>query len=100
MNDVLQLAFKRWTEQRYWEVVAIYEDRHEVAVVGAGGRLMRKSIPFKRTKVLHVRHRSFPEMSSSLLVSRSQVVMQWRRPPEHPCRSWKRSPDGAQGCAC
>ncbi len=48
----LQLAFKRWTEQRYWEVVAIYEDRHEVAVFGIGGRLMRKSIPFKRTKVL------------------------------------------------
>jgi hypothetical protein len=53
IDDVTQLAFKRWTEQRYWEVVAIYEDRHEVAVLGAGGRLMRKSIPFKRTKVLH-----------------------------------------------
>lgn len=47
-----QLAFKRWTERRYWDVVAIYEDRHEVAVLGAGGRIMRKSIPFKRTKVL------------------------------------------------
>lgn len=52
ISSVPQLAFKRWTEQRYWEVAAIYEDRHEVAVVGAGGRLMRKSIPFKRTKVL------------------------------------------------
>lgn len=47
-----QLAFKRWTERRYWDVVAIYEDRHEVAVLDASGHLMRKSIPFKRTKEL------------------------------------------------
>jgi hypothetical protein len=62
---IAQLAFKRWTEQRYWEVVAIYEDRHEVAVVGAGGRLMRKSIPFKRTKVLHTRYETHRESVNS-----------------------------------
>ena len=40
--------------QGYWSVAAIFEDRHDVVVLGAGGQLLRMSVPVKRTQVRHV----------------------------------------------
>jgi len=47
-----QVAFRRWLQTSVWDVVAIYEDRHEVLVVGPSATLVRKSVPFKRTQEL------------------------------------------------
>lgn len=57
-------------------MVAVYEDRHEVAVVDAGGRLMRKSIPFKRTKVLACVSQADPEDPADLV---AQGLRTWQQ---------------------
>lgn len=47
-----EVAFHGWSQAGVKDIVAMYEDRHDVTVIAAGGALLRKSIPFKRTKEL------------------------------------------------
>lgn len=47
----MQVSFRSWVQGAVWDVVAMYEDRHEVVVVGPAATLLRQSVPFKRTKV-------------------------------------------------
>ena len=47
----VQVSFRTWVQGAVCDVVAMYEDRHEVVVVGPAATLLRQSVPFKRTKV-------------------------------------------------
>ncbi len=66
----MQVSFRSWVQGAVWDVVAMYEDRHEVVVVGPAATLLRQSVPFKRTKV-----RGDSRRESSTLPSRRSRLM-------------------------
>lgn len=45
------MAFHGWTQSQVGDIIAVYEDRHDVILMASGGTLLTKSLPFKRTKV-------------------------------------------------
>ncbi len=69
-----QVAFEQWVRQGYWSVAAVFEDRHDVVVLGAGGQLLRKSVPVKRTQVRKKQDYRVDESRSSVITETSPIT--------------------------
>ena len=46
-----QVAVQRWVDANVWAVFALYEDRHDLWGITGQGRLIRRALPARRSKV-------------------------------------------------